>query len=78
VKFEAFITAIGVTVIGIVCGFDRNLTFAEKASLLYVAVLSVRVLGDEGPVKESMHRRDFLLAVALAAFLSSIGARPGA
>lgn len=77
-KFEAFITAIGITVIGIVCSLDRNLTFAEKAPLLYIAVLSLRVLGDERPVTESMHRRDFLLAVVLAAFLSSIGAHLGA
>ena len=74
-KFQTLITAVGIIVIGIVCAFDRSLTFAEKASLVWVAIFSVRVLRNgERPMTESMHLRDFFPAVVLAAFLSMIGA----
>lgn len=78
-RTPSLVTVTGITVIGIVCTVERNLTFAEKVSLIWLAIFSVRVLcNPEGPVTESMHLRDFFPAVLLAAFLSLIGALLGA
>lgn len=73
--FQVLITVIGNVVLAIVCTLDRDLTFAEKVSLVWVAIFSVRVLLNDGKsVTESMHLRDFFPAVVFAALLSVVGA----